>query len=76
MQKLEPDNIQSKCNGRQALYPWHAGHRWNDRWFGCPLVVLMPRFWMPIRTWKEEDIRQSLSYAAWRVQEIEVPVGP
>ena len=25
---------------------------------------------------EEEDIRQSLSYAAWRVQEIEVPVGP
>jgi uncharacterized protein (DUF433 family) len=25
---------------------------------------------------EEEDIRQSLSYAAWRVQEIDVPVGP
>jgi uncharacterized protein (DUF433 family) len=25
---------------------------------------------------EEEDIRQSLSYAAWRVQEIEVPVAP
>ena len=24
---------------------------------------------------EEEDIRQALSYAAWRVQEIEVPVG-
>lgn len=25
---------------------------------------------------EEEDIHQSLLYAAWRVQEIEVPVGP
>ena len=25
---------------------------------------------------EEEDIRQALTYAAWRVEEIEVPVGP
>jgi uncharacterized protein (DUF433 family) len=24
---------------------------------------------------KEEDIRQSLAYAAWRVEEIEVPIS-
>ena len=25
---------------------------------------------------EEEDIRQALTYAAWRVEEIELPVGP
>lgn len=31
---------------------------------------------LEVSPYLEEDICQSLSYAAWQVQEIEVPVGP
>ena len=30
---------------------------------------------MRIHTWKPQDVREALAYAAWRVEEVELPWG-
>jgi hypothetical protein len=46
---------------RQSVADDHGGHSFSDILSAYPYV-------------EEEDIRQALAYAAWRVEEIEVPL--
>jgi uncharacterized protein (DUF433 family) len=49
------------------------GNRWNDCRVGG-LGSLIQRILAAYPYLEDEDIRQALAYAAWRVEEIEVPL--
>ena len=43
-------------------------------WVSLPLAIRRRRFSSAYPYLEEEDIRQALGYAAWRVEEIELPL--
>ncbi len=60
--------------GRKALHPWSPGH---GRDFSRPdgLGHSSAKILKAYPYLEEEDLREALAYAAWRVEEIDVPLS-
>lgn len=68
-----PHHFRSRCNGRKALYSWHAGDSGNR--VGLLASGHTSEDVLKMYPYLEaEDIRAALQFAAWRSEEIEVPL--
>jgi len=51
------------------VHPGNTRHRWHNCWPGAADILKAYPYL------EAEDIPQALAYAAWRVEEIEVPLS-
>src|SRR6267142_3613460 len=71
--ETNPHYIGSAGHGWQALHSGSSRHCWHDCWTDC-IWAFLRRDSQTVSLPRKEDLPEAFAYAAWRAEEVELPL--